>query len=235
MSKTKYTNVFVLCTGRSGSTTVAKACAKIENYSSGHETKASDIGSDRLSYPASHIEADNRLSWMLGSLDRQFGNAPFYVHLIREREEVVRSFGNRWNYSSSIIRFLAEGVFSLIPDLLGDKQKVTLCEDYYDIVNSNIELFLKDKDNKMVMRLDSLEQDFQTFWKEIGAEGELEKALEEIRTPHNAGQSKEITAQKERAYELELQQKILRKKLGEANQLREKISIRLQLLASKML
>jgi hypothetical protein len=233
MSETKYKNVFVLCTGRSGSTTLAKACAKISNYSSGHETKASEIGEERLNYPTSHIEADNRLSWMLGKLDERFGDEPFYVHLTRDREEVVRSFGNRWNYSSSIIRFLAEGVFSLIPDLLGEKQRTVLCEDYYDIVNANILLFLKDKTNKMTMRLESLESDFEEFWHQVQAQGDLAAALSEIRTPHNAGQSKEKSQEKEKAFELELERRILNKKLVEANGFGEKLSIRIRLLATK--
>lgn len=55
-------NVFVLNSGRCGSTTFIAACRHITNYSSGHESRATLIGEERLAYPTQHIEADNRLS-----------------------------------------------------------------------------------------------------------------------------------------------------------------------------
>ncbi len=55
-------DVFVLCTGRCGSTTFIKACAHITNYTAAHESRTGLLGSDRLDYPGKHIEADNRLS-----------------------------------------------------------------------------------------------------------------------------------------------------------------------------
>lgn len=59
-------NVFVLTTGRSGSTTFYKACRHISNYTCGHESNWSLIGKERLNYPENHIEVDNHLVWMLG-------------------------------------------------------------------------------------------------------------------------------------------------------------------------
>ena len=74
-------NIFVLNTGRCGSTTFIKACQHIRNYTALHESRANRIAEQRLAYPRDHIEADNRLSWFLGRLDRQkFGNiAPDHV------------------------------------------------------------------------------------------------------------------------------------------------------------
>ncbi len=62
-------NVFVLGTGRCGTTTFMKACRHVTNCTSGHETRVNHVGPERLSYPSNHIEADNRLSWFLGRLD----------------------------------------------------------------------------------------------------------------------------------------------------------------------
>jgi len=76
-----YTNIFVLSTGRCGSTTFYKACSHFSNYTSGHETLSSKLGIQRFAYPAFHIESDNRLSWLLGRLDTEYGNSAFYVHL----------------------------------------------------------------------------------------------------------------------------------------------------------
>ena len=61
----------------------------------GHESRR-DVVDDRLNYPANHIEVDNRLSWFLGSLERQYGADAFYVHLVRDPNEVVESLLARW-------------------------------------------------------------------------------------------------------------------------------------------
>ena len=83
-------NVFVLCTGRCGSVTFARACRFIDNYTAGHET----AHGYNLEYPDRHIEVDNRLSWFLGRLDERYPDA-YYVHLLRRREDVVQSFARR--------------------------------------------------------------------------------------------------------------------------------------------
>ena len=101
-------NVFVLCTGRSGSTTFYRACRHITNYSAGHELNTSEVGRARLDYPEDHIEVDNRLSWLLGRLDQAYGDRAFYVHLTREEEATARSFDRRWASRYSIIRAYAE-------------------------------------------------------------------------------------------------------------------------------
>lgn len=226
--------MFVLCTGRSGSTTLAAACKHISNYSSDHESRASEIGAARLEYPDYHIEADNRLSWMLGKLDEQYGNDAFYVHLKRDKSATVRSFGNRWTYSSSIIKFLAQGVFSLVPELLGDSDKEKICEDYVDIVNTNIQLFLRDKSNKMEMQLEQIEKDFEIFWREIGAQGDYNAAIEDLNTPHNANISASKSSDLERKYELELEEKILAKRLSEESDSSARFSIKIRMWALKL-
>ena len=81
-------NVFVLCTGRCGSTTLVEACGHLSNWTSGHETRTHLLGPARLAYPDGHIEADNRLSWLLGRLDEAFGDRAAYVHLTRDPEAV---------------------------------------------------------------------------------------------------------------------------------------------------
>ena len=57
--------------------------------------------------------------------------------------------------------------------------------DYCDTVNSNIELFLKDKTKKMDFCLENARQDFQIFWDFIGAEGDRGAALLEFDTSCN--------------------------------------------------
>ena len=176
-------NVFVLNTGRCGSTTFIKACQHIRNYSAGHETRADQIGESRLLYPDNHIEADNRLSWVLGRLDKAYGDQAFYVHLSRDKDAVAGSFSRRTDFG--IMKAYAEGI------LLGENEypALDLANDYIDTVESNISLFLKDKSRTMTFDLANAKQDFKKFWETIGAEGDLDKALQEWDTNYNASAS----------------------------------------------
>lgn len=63
---------------------------------------------------------------------------------------------------------------------------IELSLDYTDTVNSNIELFLKDKDNKQTIHLEKIKEDFPLFWNNINAEGNLELALREWDNKYNS-------------------------------------------------
>ncbi|NWO04465.1 MAG: hypothetical protein HLX50_01800 [Alteromonadaceae bacterium] len=175
-------NVFILCTGRCGSTTFSKACKYISNYTASHESRCKFIGSGRFEYPNNHIEVDNRLSWLLGRLDKEFGNSAFYVHLKRNREQVAESFTRR--YAGGIIKaYRGSGIIMGLPE---ETSPMSVALDYCDTIDSNIELFLKDKSQKMDFWLESYANDFAKFWQAIGAEGDLERALSEFSVMHNA-------------------------------------------------
>ncbi len=174
-------NVFVLNSGRCGSLTWFQACRHITNYSAGHESRTHLVGEKRLAYPPNHIEADNRLSWLLGRLDDAYGDNAFYVHLQRERPATARSFARRRDFG--ILRAYGEGIlFGSDPET----NPMALALDYLETVEANIRLFLRDKSKVMEARLESLEADFRRFWEAIGAEGNLEAALQELKVRHNA-------------------------------------------------
>lgn len=175
-------NIFILNTGRCGSTTIIQACQHINNYSSAHESRCGMLSGERLNYPENHIEADNRLSWLLGRLDAKYGDNAIYVHLKRNDNDTALSFTKR--YSSGIIKaYRGGGIMGALQDD-GDPMSVSL--DYCDTVNSNIELFLKDKSKKMTITLENIEQGFTEFWNMINAEGDLNAALAEFNTKYNA-------------------------------------------------
>ena len=61
----------------------------------------------------------------------------------------------------------------------------TVALDYCDTVNTNIELFLRDKSHKMDFELESFQQDFPKFWQAIGATGDYAAALAEFSIRYN--------------------------------------------------
>jgi hypothetical protein len=151
------------------------------NYSSAHESLSTEIGSKRFNYPPNHIEADNRLSWLLGRLDKTYGNNAFYVHLKRNSEASIRSFSRRIDYG--ILKAFEQGVLMHEQHLLPAND---IAGDYIETVETNIELFLKDKTNKLNVSLETAKTDFARFWEEISAQGNLSKALKEWETNYNA-------------------------------------------------
>ncbi len=179
-------NIFILNTGRCGSTTFIKACKHITNFTSAHESLDDAIGEQRLAYPDNHIEADNRLSWVLGRLDLKYGDSAFYVHLKRDIESTARSFARRNDYG--IMKAYRNGI------LQGDPNRhraIDLAHDYIDTVETNIQLFLKDKTHKMEFRLESAKEDFTRFWDFVGAQGNLEAAQREWDVSYNASKQQQ--------------------------------------------
>ena len=167
--------VFVLGTGRCGTTTFAKACSHITNYTSGHETRA---GSLDLGYPDNHIEVDPHLFWNLNTLVLDPNVA--FVHLIREKETCVASLASRASTANLWIPFVYQKKNPDRSDIL------TAASRYYDFVNDAITGFLKGYMNRMVFRLGEPKGDWECFWNRIGAEGEYFAALQEFTIRHNA-------------------------------------------------
>jgi len=104
-------NIFILNTGRCGSTTFIRACQHISNYSAAHESRLKLIGEQRLQYPPRHIEADNRLSWYLGRLDQRYGDQAFYVHLQRELQATAASYAKRRDFG--LMKAFREGILAI--------------------------------------------------------------------------------------------------------------------------
>lgn len=174
-------NVFILNSGRCGSTTFIKACQHITNYTAAHESLLDKTGIQRLDYPVNHIEADNRLSWFLGRLDNKYGDDAVYVHLQRDREAVAASFAKRIDFG--ILKAYEQGI---LMHEQNQQPANDIALDYIDTIDANIKLFLKDKSNKLCVSLDTVNTDFTKFWQLIGAEGDLDNALKEWTINYNA-------------------------------------------------
>lgn len=187
----KYRNIFVLSTGRSGSEAFIKACEHLENYSAGHETLSSKLGDARFAYPDFHIESDNRLSWLLGRLDAKFGDSAFYVHLKRNPKATAISFSKR-HKGGILSAYQGMGI------IMGcnEKDQTVIAEDYIHTVNTNIEFFLRNKNNKMNFILENAESDFKKFCSLVSANGNIECALEEFKIRHNSSEHNRKTVRK---------------------------------------
>lgn len=185
-------NVFVLSTGRCGSETFACACRFMTNYTVAHESHSADrlpkqqLAYSSLRYPANHIEVDNRLSWFLGTLDKEYGDTAFYVHLLRDPQQVSKSLVQRG--TNSILFAFAWGTLQYFRHThqLSDDEKHQIGLIYWRTVNENIELFLRNKTQKMTLWLPEIKQKFPLFWQAIGAQGDYKRSLAEWDRRHNA-------------------------------------------------
>lgn len=178
-------NIFVLGTGRSGSLTFTRACRHITNFTTSHESRVARLGDDRVDYPAHHIEADQRLSWFIGRLDRRFGKDAYYVHLTRDPNKVVASWSRRFHVLGGIMPAYRDNILAVASHNKVRVSRTEAAADYVRTVTENIELFLKDKPNVMRFRMEAADRQFPEFWEWIGAEGDLAAALSEWRIRHD--------------------------------------------------
>ena len=102
------------------------------------------------------------------------------------------SYNNRFLLPKSIIYAYANGIKKNPPETLNKAENILVCLDYVETVNSNIKLFLKDKPRQMTIDLLNVKTEFEKFWHEIKAEGDLELALKEFDKKHNKSASKRI-------------------------------------------
>ncbi|MCK7598007.1 hypothetical protein M0G74_12055 [Microbulbifer sp. CAU 1566] len=173
--------IFVLTTGRSGSTTFEEACTHIDGMTSGHEIHAGMI-EGRLQYPDNHIESDNRLVWFLGTLDRIYDDKDtFYVHLTRDHDKIARSYRDRWQGAICIARHFYHGTLMCRrkPDMA---QALQACRLMVDTVADNVTFFLSRRQNWVEVRMEHLEEDFFKFMDAAGLKGDRDKILGALRT-----------------------------------------------------
>lgn len=174
---------FVLCTGRSGSTTFAKACqAGITNYTSGHETQPRRIDG-RLTYPDQHVEVDHRLSWFLGSLDRIYGDEPVFVHLTRDLEKTAESWAVRMNQGGQMPTWLDVVLYR--PGQRNREVSLPAARLMVRTVTDSILLFLRDKTKVVTVDIDDPHEAFDDFYDLLGAEGDRAAAHRTLAQVHN--------------------------------------------------
>jgi hypothetical protein len=182
--------VFVLTIGRTGSVTFFKACEHITNFTSHHEVRVAGLpASRRAASPDQSIAVDPRLCWMLGHLDHRYGNEAFYVHLIRQVKPCAESWARRFpgGPNESLWTLVEAWRTSILQGAPEDRQ-IEIATDLVTTADFNIASFLKDKPRQLRVRLEHGKEDFAVFWRAIKAEGDLDAALAEWDTRHNASE-----------------------------------------------
>jgi hypothetical protein len=144
------------------------------------------LGMSRFEYPDQHIESDNRLSWLLGTLERIYGDEPIYVHLTRNREKVIKSYAKRYdrNYIEGIMQGFGHGILQK-SQTYKDLELPKLAEMYVNVVTDNIQCFLSDKSKVVRMDVDDPVASVREIWKLGLMQGNLQKATDEWMITHN--------------------------------------------------
>ena len=177
-------NVFVLCTGRCGSTSFAKACEHISNYTCSHESRVGKIGEERIKFPDQHIEVDNRLAWFMGQLDVLYQPyATFYVWLRRNVLDTRASYSRRGD--RGIMQAFRDGIH------IGADQETPhdqVAAALVSVMCCNIAEFISRKPLTMIIDIEEIEKTFPLFWESIEAEGDFDAALAEFGERHNASE-----------------------------------------------
>ena len=169
--------VFVVGTGRCGTTTFSKACGHIANYTAAHETP---MRLD-LAYPPRHIEVSPRLTWVLPLLIDRYPDA-LYVHLRRKKEDVVASWVRRGTHRGPgnwkpLVWDKPPGDFGLVS---------SLCHDAMIGMIADSLMFAK---QQMRFEMETIRDRWRSFWDRIGAEGNYERSLAEWNLRYNASTS----------------------------------------------
>jgi len=170
-------NIFVLSTGRCGSVTLLHACKHITNYTVAHESKRGVVG--HLGFPNQHIEIDPHLVFNIGTLRKMYPDA-IYVHQKRNKEDCTESLAKRGSMRNLWIPHAYQKRAGNV-DVIDIHIAAGL---FYDFFNDTIAEFFP---NAIQMNLENAKKDFYHFWHFIGAEGNLEVALNEFNIFYNKG------------------------------------------------
>lgn len=166
--------VFVVGTGRCGTSTFYQACRHIENYTAGHETAARTW--TIYPYPDKHIEVAGHLSMLMGRVIYAYPGS-FWVHLIRRKEACVRSLASQ---SQAPLDSFARHWFQVFQL---DPLKAAI--GFYDCVNANIRTMLNGVEH-MTIQTEWAKDKWSEFWERIGAEGDYDASVAEWDRKYNA-------------------------------------------------
>jgi hypothetical protein len=121
-------------------------------------------------------------------MEAAYGDRAFYVHLRRDDEATAASHVKRWNKPA--MHAYRKGI---LWDVDPETDRLDLARDLTLTMNTNIGHYLRDKTQVMRIDIETAGTSFPELWERIGAEGDLEAALGELRVRHHAGTERRAT------------------------------------------
>lgn len=174
--------VFVVGTGRCGTSTFFHACNHITNYGCGHESKRGPKQIGNWSFPDDHIEIASNLTVGLHKLIYKYPNS-LWVRLKRNKRECVRSLAEQ--ASEAMLDFAHQWWYLDMTEAVDNievaSQFYDFCEDYYQRRLPNNALFLD---------LEHIREQWSVFWNEARAEGDYLASLKEWDRNYNAAENR---------------------------------------------
>lgn len=168
--------VFVVGTGRCGTSTFYQAARTLEGFTAGHESTAGHLPS--WEFPDHHIEVASQLVYGIPWLRRRYPEALF-VHLVRDREPCVRSLARQcWDSMAAFSRqwFLCDHPADV----------AMAAAQFYDLTNELI-VALCPPERTMRIRMEELRQQWPEFCRRIGTEWNRELADDILGRSYNPG------------------------------------------------
>jgi hypothetical protein len=169
-------NVFVVGTGRCGTSTFYQAARTIVGFTAGHETTAGTVPS--WQFADQHIEVAAQLVYGIPRLRATYPDAR-WVHLVRDREPCVRSLARQcWESMAAFAKqwFLCDHPADV----------ALAAEQFHDLTNELIEALLP-PDATMKIRVEELVEAWPRFCEWIGAEYDEEAAAGILHRKYNPG------------------------------------------------
>lgn len=163
-------NVFVVGTGRCGTTTFSEACKFATNFTVAHESNAGRPYD--FDYPPDHIEVDAPLAFWMPTLRLKYPGCKF-VHLWRQREECVRSMVKN---DPEITRWFARMLYHW-PEATPEEGAAAL----YDVINN-----VATGADVFHLRLKYAADRWREVWDWLGLSGDFDRSREEWSVKHNA-------------------------------------------------
>lgn len=157
-------NVFVVGTGRCGTTTFAMACRHASNFTAAHESKAEQ-------YPRNHIEVDPPLAFRIANLRSRYDCRIILLRRL-DKAACVKSMASH----DPLICAAFGNMVKHDPQCTAEKGADLL----YDAINGLENLC------DLTVDLETAKQQWGTVWEWIGCQGDLQRSLEEWNVKHNA-------------------------------------------------
>lgn len=166
----------MLCTGRCGSRTLARALRHATNWTVGHERNVKDV-TDRLIYPDRHVEVDNRLAFFLGPLAHRYPAAT-WVHLVRDPDATARSLAaTSWRGKRGIMPAFAQRIIWSSAD--SPAERLRAARVYVATQTANIETFLADRPHIRI-QIEDPHAAFDRVWDRLGMTGDRQAAHDQL-------------------------------------------------------